>query len=81
MCREHYRTRGGHWLGERPLGARRRGRRRPPFAIVVYEPGAGEVMRRDSAQRMGDVFGGVGALAAEGKLAEAARAFIAGGSR
>jgi pimeloyl-ACP methyl ester carboxylesterase len=50
----------------------------PLCAVVAYEPGAGEVMSRDSAQRMGAVFGGVGALAAEGRLAEAARAFIDG---
>ena len=46
------------------------------FAVAAYEPGAGEVMSKESGKRMGEVFAGVGELAAEGRLADAAHAFI-----
>ena len=46
------------------------------FAIAVYEPGAGEVMRPETGKRMGEIFGRVGEHVAEGKIDEAARAFI-----
>lgn len=49
------------------------------FAVAVYEPGAGEVMSEESGKRMGAVFAGVGKLVAEGRLLDAARAFIEGG--
>lgn len=45
-------------------------------AAAVYEPGAGEVMTPETGKRMGETFGRVGELAAEGKTAEAARVFI-----
>jgi pimeloyl-ACP methyl ester carboxylesterase len=48
------------------------------FAVAAYEPGAGEVMSRESGKRMGELFARVGALVAEGRPADAARAFIAG---
>jgi pimeloyl-ACP methyl ester carboxylesterase len=48
------------------------------FAVAVYEPGAGEVMGEESGRRMGEVFGGVGKLVAEGRPVDAARAFIDG---
>ncbi len=46
------------------------------FAAAVYEPGAGEVMAPETGKRMGETFGKVGKLAAEGKLTEAALTFI-----
>lgn len=46
------------------------------FAVAVYEPGAGEVMRPETGKRMGEVFGRVGEHVAEGRIDEAARAFI-----
>ena len=48
----------------------------PVLAVAVYEPGAGEVMGKETGERMGKVFGRVGELAAEGRLLAAARAFI-----
>lgn len=50
------------------------------FAVAVYEPGAGEMMSKEDGQRMGQVFAGVGKFVADGKLVEAARAFIDGSS-
>jgi pimeloyl-ACP methyl ester carboxylesterase len=46
------------------------------FAAAVYEPGAGEAMAPETGKRMGETFGKVGELTAEGKTAEAARVFI-----
>lgn len=46
------------------------------FAVAVYEPGAGEVMRPETGKRMGEVFGRVGEHVAEGRIDEAARVFI-----
>lgn len=50
----------------------------PLFAVAAYEPGAGEVMPKEAGQRMGEVFQGVGELTGEGRLVDAARAFIDG---
>jgi pimeloyl-ACP methyl ester carboxylesterase len=49
------------------------------FAVALYELGAGEVMSEESGKRMGEVFAGVAELVAEGRLVDAARAFIEGG--
>ncbi len=49
------------------------------FAVALYELGAGEVMSEESGKRMGEVFAGVGKLVAEGRLVDAAHAFIEGG--
>jgi len=49
------------------------------FAVALYELGAGEVMSEESGKRMGEVFAGVGKLVAEGRLVDAAQAFIEGG--
>jgi pimeloyl-ACP methyl ester carboxylesterase len=48
------------------------------FAVAAYELGAGEVMSEEGGNRMGEVFAGVGKLVAEGRLVDAARAFIEG---
>lgn len=48
------------------------------FAVAAYELGAGEVMSEEGGKRMGEVFAGVGQLVAEGRLVDAARAFIEG---
>lgn len=45
-------------------------------AIAAYEPGVNEVMPEGLASRLGPTFERVGALLAEGKLVEAARAFV-----
>jgi pimeloyl-ACP methyl ester carboxylesterase len=45
-------------------------------AVAVYELGAGEVMSEEAGKRMGEVFAGVAELVAEGRLVDAARAFI-----
>ncbi len=45
-------------------------------AVVVYEPGAGEVMSKESGKRMGDIFASVGELAEEGRYSDAAHRFI-----
>jgi pimeloyl-ACP methyl ester carboxylesterase len=50
----------------------------PLFAVAAYEPGAGEVMRKETGESMGEVFNGVGELVGEGRLVDAARAFIEG---
>jgi len=47
-------------------------------ALALYELGAGEVMSEESRKRMGEVFAGVAELVDEGRLADAARAFIEG---
>jgi pimeloyl-ACP methyl ester carboxylesterase len=49
------------------------------FAVALYELGAGEAMSEESGKRMGEVFAGVGKLVSEGRLVDAARAFIEGG--
>jgi len=49
------------------------------LALTLYELGAGEVMSAESGKRMGEVFAGVGELVGEGRLVDAARAFIRGG--
>lgn len=49
------------------------------FAVAPYEPGAGEEgMRKESGERMGEVFKRVSELVGEGRLVDAARAFIEG---
>jgi pimeloyl-ACP methyl ester carboxylesterase len=48
------------------------------LAVALYEIGAGEVMSEGSGKRMGELFAGVAELAAEGRLDDAARAFIEG---
>ncbi len=48
------------------------------FAVAVYETGAGEVMSKESGERMGEVFAGVAELVAKARLVDAARAFIEG---
>jgi pimeloyl-ACP methyl ester carboxylesterase len=50
----------------------------PVFGVAAYEPGAGEVMSKESGKRMGEVFAGVGELVAEGRLVDAAHTFIEG---
>ena len=50
----------------------------PVFAVALYELGAGEAMSPESGKRMGEVFAGVGKLVAQGRLDDAARAFIEG---
>jgi pimeloyl-ACP methyl ester carboxylesterase len=47
-------------------------------AVAVYELGAGEVMSDEARKRMGEVFARVAELAGEGRLDDAARAFIEG---
>jgi pimeloyl-ACP methyl ester carboxylesterase len=47
-------------------------------SVVAYELGAGEAMSGEAGKRMGEVFAGVGKLVAEGRLVDAARAFIEG---
>jgi pimeloyl-ACP methyl ester carboxylesterase len=48
-------------------------------AVAIYELGAGEAMSEASGKRMGEVFAGVAELVAEGRLDDAARAFIESG--
>ena len=46
------------------------------FAVAVYEPGAGEVMKPEAGKRMGETFGKVGEHLAGGRIGEAAQTFI-----
>jgi len=50
------------------------------FAVAVYEPGAGEMMKKEAGKRMGEVFTNVGKHVADGKLIKAAHTFIEGSS-
>jgi pimeloyl-ACP methyl ester carboxylesterase len=50
------------------------------FAVAVYEPGAGEVMPKETGKRMGEVFTRVGELVAEGRTVDAARVFVQDGA-
>ena len=45
-------------------------------AVAVYEPGAGEVMNKESGKRMGEAFADVGELVGEGRYRDAVHRFM-----